>query len=252
MSDGARINVYDSQSADYHRAFQVFLDHTDQKVNARRWLDALVEGLPARRLYIDAGAGNGQVTAWFTARFERTIAIEPNPSLAAELRHACPSAELLQTGILQATPGGQGDLVLCSHVLYYVDRHEWLPIIDRMASWLAPGGVLAVVLQNHDTDCMRMLEAFSGRRFDLSDVTREFGAAHQGRYRIELQQVAAHVTAPELTTAYTVGEFMLNLIPLPNPPDSAAVESYILQHFGAAGGGFRFSCHQDILVIRPN
>jgi SAM-dependent methyltransferase len=252
MSDVANVCVFDSQGAAYHRAFQIFLDHTDQKVNARRWLDGLVDGLPAHRVYIDAGAGNGQVTAWFVDRFERTIAIEPNPSLNSELRRACPRAEVLATGILQARPAGQADLVLCSHVLYYIDRREWLAVVDRMASWLAPGGVLAVVLQNHETDCMRMLDAFLGQRFDLSALAGEFEAGHQGRYRVELQLVPAHVTAPDLATAYAVGEFMLNLLPMPKPPERGALERHIQQHFAKPGGGFRFSCHQDFLVIRPH
>ena len=92
MNDVARVRVYDSQSVASHQAFQVFLEHTDQKVNARRWLDALVQTLPVRRAFLDAGAGNGQVTAWFLEQFERTIAIEPSPSLSAELRRTCPGA----------------------------------------------------------------------------------------------------------------------------------------------------------------
>jgi len=251
MSNDTNVRVYDSRSAAYHQAFQVFLENTDQKVVARRWLDELVRELAARHVFIDAGAGNGQVTAWFLGSFERTIAIEPNPSLADDLRHACPGAELLQSRILQAKPGAGGDLVLCSHVLYYIDRSEWATTADRMASWLAPGGVLVVVLQSHETDCMRMLEAFCGHRFDLSGLADEFAARHRGRYRVEMQQVAAYVTARDLAAAFTIGEFMLNLLPMSDPPERQALERYILQHFAAPGALFRFSCHQDFLVIRP-
>jgi trans-aconitate methyltransferase len=251
MSDDTKIRVYDSQSDAYHRAFQVFLDHTDQKVNARRWLDGIVESLPCRHRFIDAGAGNGQVTAWFADRFEETIAIEPSPSLGADLRRACPGASVLPTRILDANPGGRADLVLCSHVLYYVDRSEWLPTVERMASWLLPGGVLAVVLQNHETDCMRMLNAFLGQRFDLSALARDFAARMEGQFVAELQLVPAYVTAPDVVTAYTVGEFMLNLLPMREPPERSALEEYIKKHFAGPDGGFRFSCHQDFLVIRP-
>jgi hypothetical protein len=80
MSMSQRINVYDSQSKEYHHAFQVFLDHTDQKLKAQQWLNRLVQTLPLRRVFIDAGAGNGKVTAWFTDAFNQTIALEPNES----------------------------------------------------------------------------------------------------------------------------------------------------------------------------
>src|SRR5262245_36989093 len=127
MSAPRRVHVYDSQGTDYHRAYQVFLDHTNQKTTARTWLDRLVQSLPARRVFIDAGAGNGQVTAWFMDAFERTIAIEPNASLRADLQKHCPKAEVLPEMILDANPSALGDLILCSHVFYYIDDAQWLP-----------------------------------------------------------------------------------------------------------------------------
>jgi hypothetical protein len=251
MIDATRVQVYDSQSDAYHDAFQIFLDHTDQKVNARRWLDGLVQSLPARRVYVDAGAGNGQVTAWFIDAFERTIAIEPSPSLSADLRRNCPTAEVLPVKILEARPAAPADLILCSHVLYYIQQGEWLPTVARMASWLAPGGTLAIVLQNHETDCMRMLQAFHGQRFDLSLLAQEFDRKHGQRYKVERQVVPAHVTTPDLATAYIIAEFMLNLLPMPNPPARTALEDHVRKHFVGPEGSFRFSCHQDFLVIRP-
>jgi SAM-dependent methyltransferase len=234
----------------YHQAFQVFLDHTDQKVNARRWLDGLVQTLPARRAFLDAGAGNGQVTAWFLKQFDRTIAIEPNPFLSAELRRTCPSAEVLPVKILEAQPAVQGDLILCSHVLYYIERSEWRATLARMASWLAPNGALVIVLQNHETDCMRMLDAFLGQSFDLAALAQEFDEEHGQQYQVERQLVPAHVTAPDLASAYVIAEFMLNLLPMPNPPARRALEEHICTNFAGSEGGFRFSCHQDFQVIR--
>jgi SAM-dependent methyltransferase len=251
MSDGTRVRAYDSQSEAYHDAFQVFLDHTDQKTNARRWLDTLVQTLPGRQVFIDAGAGNGQVTAWFLDQFARTIAIEPSPSLSADLRRTCPGAEVLPVRILDASPPAPGDMILCSHVLYYIERREWLAHAARMASWLAPTGVLVIVLQNHDTDCMRMLEKFLGQRFDLEALAQEFGAAHGRHYQVERQVVPAHVTTSDLASAIIIAEFMLNLLPMPQPPAQPALEQYVTQHFASPEGGFRFSCHQDFLLIRP-
>src|SRR5262245_4098256 len=86
MARAETIAVYDSQSREYQQAFQVFLDHTDQKLKAQKWLRDLIDPLPSRRAFIDAGAGNGKVTAWFTERFGRTIAIEPNASLPSPSR----------------------------------------------------------------------------------------------------------------------------------------------------------------------
>jgi SAM-dependent methyltransferase len=250
MPDVARVGVYDSQSVAYHQSFQVFLDHTDQKVNARRWLDGLVQGLPVRSVFLDAGAGNGQVTAWFLDQFERTIAIEPNPFLSAELRRTCPKADVLPVRILDAHPVVPADFILCSHVLYYIERSAWRATVARMASWLAPQGTMVIVLQNHETDCMRMLDAFLGQRFDLAALAQEFQTEHGDQYHVERQLVQAHVTTPDLASAYVIAEFMLNLIPMPRPPEKRALEEYIRTHFASPSGGFRFSCHQDFLLVR--
>jgi SAM-dependent methyltransferase len=250
MTEQPRIRVYDSQSELYHQAFGVFLKHTDQKVNARQALEALVDRLPSRRVLIDAGAGNGQVTAWLEEKFERTIAVEPSPSLSADLRRACPKAQVVVAKILEAQPEARGDFVLCSHVLYYINQDEWLAHARRMVSWLAPQGTLVIVLQNHETDCMRMLESFLGRRFDLTGLAQELQQDQGGRYRVERQLVPAQVTSTDFDSAYTVAEFMLNLLPISRPPARADVEGYVKKHFARPEGGFRFSCHQDFLMIR--
>ena len=62
MINDQRIRIFDSQGEPYKQAFQIFLDHTDQKRNAKRWLQQVVNGLPSRKVLIDAGAGNGEVT----------------------------------------------------------------------------------------------------------------------------------------------------------------------------------------------
>jgi SAM-dependent methyltransferase len=218
MNPATRVNVFDSQSAAYQRAFQVFLDHTDQTAKAREWLEHLVQGLPSRDLFVDAGAGNGKVTVWFSDQFRRTVAIEPSPYLCAELRRTCPTAEVLPTTILAAQPPGAANLVLCSHVLYYIAEAERLLHLERLASWLAPGGVLVIVVQNDRTDCMRMLDQLLGLHFDLSELCGRFQAIRGAQYEVDLETVPAHVVTAAFDTAYTVAEFMLNVLPMPDPP----------------------------------
>ena len=158
------VTVYDSQTEKYHEAFQIFLDHTDQKAKARERLDELVRSLSKKDVFIDAGAGNGKVTAWFTDLFKRTIANEPNSLLREDLKQTCPKAEVHAEMILQSKMPVKGDLVLCSHVFYYIPQQEWMPTLEKLASWVAPDGVLAVIIQYHDSDCMRMLQHFFGDR----------------------------------------------------------------------------------------
>ena len=251
MKTAPRIQVFSSSTPAYHQAFQTFLDHTDQKTKAREQLDVLVGQLPAKRTFIDAGAGNGKVTAWFTDAFERTIAAEPNDSLRQELAQVCPRAEVLEHTILDAPITAKGDFILSSHVFYYIDDNAWMENLERLASWLAPQGLLVVIIQNHESDCMRMLRHFLKRSFNLNDVAQRFKTKHPGRYQVHMRTVPSQIAAPDLETAFRVAEFMLNLLPLQDPPSSEDVRAYVASQFAAAGGGYRFSCTQDFLEIHP-
>src|SRR5262245_21917905 len=204
-----RVAVYDSLGSDYERAFGVFLANTDQKEKAREWLDGEVGRLAARGQLIDAGAGTGKVTAWFAPLFQRTLAIEPNPHLRQHLAANCPGAEILAGTILDCRSVEIADFVLASHIFYYIPAAEWQANLERLASFLAPGGTLVVILQNAGTDCMRLVQHFHGRRFDLAALGGEFQAGHDGRYDCRVETVVSHVTTNDAGEAYTVAEFML-------------------------------------------
>lgn len=256
------IEIFDSQGDAYRQAFETFLDHTDQKERARQRLVELADGLEKRRVLIDAGAGNGKVTAWLVDRFERTIALEPNPHLRSELQQTCAAAEVQADGILAASPAAKGDFVLCSHVLYYLDRADWLPALTKLAGWMSPQGALAVIIQNHQSDCSRMVEHFYRPGHGLAELAGEFAAASGDRYHVELETVPSRIETDGLAAAAAIAEFILNSPPKPagkgeQPveelpvPRRADVARYLHEHFTRAGGGFRWSCDQDFLIVRP-
>jgi hypothetical protein len=243
------IQVFDSTGDAYHRAFQVFLQNTDQKKNAREWFGTFLNRLGGRDVLIDAGAGNGELTAWLSAWFEKTIAIEPNPFLLAKLQTRIPRAEVIGKTISESVPSSRADLVVCSHTFYYLPQSSWLENLERLLSWMQPTGRTVIIVQHHDTDCMRMLDHFCGHRFNLSTLAEMLRAKHGARYKTDIIRNDAHVETRDFESAYIIAEFMLNLLPLSAPPAVAALESYIRSHFEPVGHGYRFSCHQDFLHI---
>lgn len=251
MNTPQRVSVYGSQTIEYHHAFQTFLNHTDQKSKAHQWLNGFVEKLPSRQVFIDVGAGNGLVTSWFTDSFTQTIAIEPNATLRAELKNNCPLIEVYSEGIMEAAIDDSGDFVLCSHVLYYIDGTEWMPTLDKLASILSPDGVLVVVLQHHNTECMQMVRHFIGQSFDLFALSQTFQNKQGDRYEVAIETVPAHINTTDFNSAYTIAEFMLNSLPMTHPPARKDLEDYLRSYFACPNDGFRFSCDQDFLQIRP-
>jgi hypothetical protein len=97
---------------------------------------------------------------------------------------------------------------------------------------------------------MGLVEEFHGRRFDLPAACREFQVRHAGAFDSRTETVASHIETDDFGPAYTVAEFMLNLLPLEAPPLRADLEAYVRRNFASSGGGFRFSCSQDFLVIQ--
>lgn len=250
MTDEACIRIFDSQGQDYKQAFQLFLDHTDQKRNARRWLQRLVDGLPNRHVFIDAGAGNGELARTFAGSFERTIAIEPNTFLLNQLCQALPAVEAIDRSIMEAQPTAKGDLVLCSHTLYYIPADDWLAHIERLLSWMAPAGVTILVLQHRESGCMNMVHHFFGHRFELRQTIEAFCAKHGSRYDVRTTLDPAHVETPDLAEAYAVAEFMLNLLEIANAPKRCDVEAYLKANFATPDGCFKIPVHQDFVEIR--
>lgn len=245
------IRIFDSQGEAYKQAFQTFLDHTDQKRNAKRWLQNVVNDLPARSVFIDAGAGNGEVTKAFSGAFGRTVAIEPNAYLLKQLQAAIPDAEAIGESILAATPTVQGDFILCSHTLYYIPPDQWLAHLERLVSWMSPTGVTIVVLQNRESGCMNMVHHFFGHRFELRRTAEAFRAKHGDRYEVEMTVDPAHVDTSDLPSTYAVAEFMLNLLTIDTAPTRQDVEAYVQANFAARDGTYRIPVHQDFLMIRP-
>jgi hypothetical protein len=143
-----------------------------------------------------------------------------------------------------------GDLILCSHVLYYVAQEEWLPSLKRLASWLAPQGILVFILQSRDCDCSQVLSHFQGQSIDLVPFGRELESVFSERFQVKLERVPAQVRTPDLSAAYTVAEFMLNLLPLRRPVQRSELDEYLQSHFAVPGGGIHLSLDQDFLLIR--
>ena len=250
MIQQERVRIFDSQGEDYKKAFQIFLDHTDQKRNAKRWLQQVVNRLPERKVFIDAGAGNGEVTQTFAGAFERTIAIEPNLYLLKQLQQTIPRVDAISQPIMKAQPAAKGDFILCSHTFYYIPAEDWLGHLERLVSWMSPTGVIIVVLQQRESGCMNMVHHFFGHRFELRRTADLFRTKYGDRYEVVTTLDPAHVVTPDLDKTYAVAEFMLNLLEIKSAPTRDEVEDYVKANFAIPEGGYQIPVHQDFLQIR--
>jgi SAM-dependent methyltransferase len=99
-----------------------------------------LEAAPGPRV-LDLGAGTGKLTATLVAMGIDVIAVEPDPAMLAELRHALPGVRAL-AGSAEAIPlpDGSVEAVLAGNAMHWFDMAAAGPEIARV---LTPGGVLA-------------------------------------------------------------------------------------------------------------
>ncbi len=90
---------------------------------------------------LDLGAGTGKLTTALIARGVEVIAVEPDPAMLSELRHALPDVRAIR-GSAEAIPlpDASVDAVLAGNAMHWFEPDVAGPEIARV---LAPRGILA-------------------------------------------------------------------------------------------------------------
>lgn len=249
------IPVFGHENQLYRNYFLRFLEHTDEKQRRWNWFSReLLPRLKTRNVLIDAGAGNGELLSYFLNQFRRCIAIEPNPILTKELLKLVSAENIYQTTILGApTSLPQANLVIESHVKYYIPPEEWEINTDRGISWLAPGGCLVEVLESEHSDFQRMRAEFLGRGYvkELQSFAWQYN--RRKGIEVEVDTREAWVSCPSLEMMLEVAIFMMNdvsselLSNYPKRPTHNQLARWIHQNYYSPDGIYRMSCVQDFV-----
>jgi len=137
----------------------------------------LLPTVPSRIL--DIGAGTGLDAAWFAEQGHSVLAVEPTAEfLAAAMRlHPSPLIEWLDDALpgLEAVMGlGQRfDVVMLSAVWMHLDEAERRIAMPRVASLLAPGGVMVLSLRHGPVPAGRRMFDVSGE--ETEELARQHG-----------------------------------------------------------------------------
>lgn len=120
---------------------------------------ALVQAHPGMNV-VDLGCGTGELTRALHERVgaRATLGIDASETmLARSSAFASASLRFEQRAIETFTPDAPLDLIVSNAALQWVDAHEAL--VTRLASWLAPGGQLAVQIPANDAHPSHRLAA---------------------------------------------------------------------------------------------
>lgn len=130
-------------------------------------LDSVVPSIPKKKRFLDIGPAFGRLTLPLAARFERSMIVEPDELYYRELMTTASRKSLLMEGVNQRLEAVRFkskdyfDMILLSHVLYYIRRNRWIADLTRLTQRLTPSGQLVVVLWSRQSEAYQQSRAIA-------------------------------------------------------------------------------------------
>lgn len=152
MSVDARVDLvarsYDA-IADRFAAWRVAV----QGDPTQRYVQELLTRVPQGSPILELGCGNGDVsTSALSTRF-RVTAVDVSAAQIERARKSAPAATIVQGDLLELTFAAGTFAAVCSfNVFNHVPRERLGGLLERIAVWLDPGGLLVASFGMSDTD----------------------------------------------------------------------------------------------------
>jgi 2-polyprenyl-3-methyl-5-hydroxy-6-metoxy-1,4-benzoquinol methylase len=164
------------------------------------WLADLAGRIPPSSAVLDVGCGCGVPVARFLANAgHRVTGIDVSDVQIERARRLVPAGTFLRADATEVRlPAASFDAVVCLYALIHIPLGEQPPLIERIATWLRPGGWLLVTTGS---------EAWTGTDGDWlgGGAPMWWSHADAGTYRSWLQRAGLTVTSEELVPEGTSG-----------------------------------------------
>lgn len=235
------------EDAQYKRQLDLLTKSSTEKGIELLKIGEIIAGLARREKFLDIGAGGGDLTIPISQSFGRTVIVEPNEKQTAIFRQRYPQVEVYNELWEQVDFGTQRfDLILCSHVLYYIEEGKWLPAVEKMHRHLEENGVVIIILQSPVGEVARFFNRFA--HYDVS-ILKLWGQLLQryGEKAVDVRYFISEIRTESLEDMLEIALFLLLDRKFRKKTDE--IRDYLEAHHKAKHG-YRILQDEILLTVR--
>lgn len=240
----------------YKHVFDMLSQNTQEYEDFVRFIEEkVIPSLPNQNDLLDIGAGRGNLTRPLSFYFKRTTIVEPNQAFYSELMDWVEDTHSPVKGYNAAWEDlnidVMADLVILSHVLYYVPLEKHLDFVRKSYSHLRPGGCMILALNGTQSDIWKLCkQLYSPDEFaKLPYAEKLFENLLRWGFRVTYHPFNATIATPtEADTRLMIDFLTLGKVKFDNDNHVKIREAYLRSKLRKANG-FSISSSGGIIVL---
>jgi|GEM_PF-586965 len=129
--------------AAYEKIAHWFVEHRDESLMEKPYLDRLIQAIPKAGSILDLGCGNGEpIARYCDARGLKITGIDGSQTMIAWCRERFPNQTWLIANMSTLALAQQFDAIIAWHSFFHLEHSVQRAMFERFANHLNPGGML--------------------------------------------------------------------------------------------------------------
>jgi 2-polyprenyl-3-methyl-5-hydroxy-6-metoxy-1,4-benzoquinol methylase len=231
----------------YMKTLDLVLKSTlETKHRGTFYIKNILPRLARKNNLLDIGPGDGKLTSIVGVNFKQITAVDTCEIALRKTEEVISNLNAhvtkIQGSILEVDlPTNYYDLIMVSHVLYYVELSKWMEVAELCYNSLHPGGVMVIVLSGAKLGKADLMHHFSGRSIDIDSYVEKFS------YPVELFISNESFYAYDLNTILHIAGFLL--CDVNAHTTKKELINYLIENHQVDENLFKISTQQEFIVI---